>query len=194
MKRWALPLTALSLVAAGAAGTAYAETTSPSPSPTSPSPSSSSASPSPSASAAADPFVRDFDGQVRDITFPEANLDGSVTETGAEIMLKADVFFAYRKADLNAKGAAALDRAAQRLKDLGATKVRVAGYTDSKGSKSYNLRLATRRAEAVRSGLAARLPGLSYAVKGYGESRPVANSSTESGRALNRRVTITVTG
>ena len=96
--------------------------------------------------------------------------------------------------NLNAKAATALDRAAQRLKDLGATKVRVAGYTDSKGSKSYNKSLSQRRAEAVRAGLAARLPGLRYSVKGYGESHPVATNETGHGRALNRRVTITVTG
>ena len=183
MRRCALSVTALGVLLAGAAGTAQAETTTPSPSP-----SSGATTP------ATDPFVRDFDGEVRDLTFPEANTDGSVTEVGSQIMLKADVFFAYRKANLNARAAAALDRAAQRLADLGATKVRVDGYTDSKGSAAYNKGLSKRRAEAVRAALAARLPGLDYAVKGNGESRPVATNETGKGRALNRRVTITVTG
>lgn len=183
MRRCALSVTALGILLVGAAGTAQAETTTPSPSP-----SSGATTP------ATDPFVRDFDGEVRDLTFPEANTDGSVTEVGSQIMLKADVFFAYRKANLNARAAAALDRAAQRLADLGATKVRVDGYTDSKGSAAYNKGLSKRRAEAVRAALAARLPGLDYAVKGNGESRPVSTNETAKGRALNRRVTITVTG
>lgn len=181
MRRCALSMTALGILLVGAAGTAQAETTTPSPS-------------SGATTPATDPFVRDFDGEVRDLTFPEANTDGSVTEVGSQIMLKADVFFAYRKANLNARAAAALDRAAQRLADLGATKVRVDGYTDSKGSAAYNKGLSKRRAEAVRAALAARLPGLDYAVKGNGESRPVATNETGKGRALNRRVTITVTG
>lgn len=184
MRRCALSVTALGILLVGAAGTAQAETTTPSPSP----------SASGAATPAAEPFVRDFDGEAREITFPEADLDGSATEIGSQIMLRADVFFAYRKANLNARAAAALDRAAQRLADLGATKVRVDGYTDSKGSAAYNKGLSKRRAEAVRAALAARLPGLDYAVKGNGESRPVATNETGKGRALNRRVTITVTG
>ena len=99
-----------------------------------------------------------------------------------------------RDADrLEQRDAAALDRAAARLKELGATTVRVAGYTDSKGTAAYNRGLSLRRAEAVRAGLATRLPDLTQAVKGYGESRPVASNETAKGRALNRRVTIAVT-
>ncbi|MFN8118894.1 MAG: OmpA family protein [Micropruina glycogenica] len=134
-----------------------------------------------------------IEGEVRDLAFPTANLDGSVTEEGTVITLKADVFFAYNKATLNSKASAALDRAAARLKELGATTVRVAGYTDSKGTAAYNRGLSLRRAEAVRAGLATRLPDLTQAVKGYGESRPVASNETAKGRALNRRVTIAVT-
>jgi len=137
--------------------------------------------------------VLPFDARVLTIEFPQASVDGSVTEDGKVITLRADVFFAYNKATLNSKASAALDRAAARLKELGATTVRVAGYTDSKGAAAYNRGLSLRRAEAVRAGLATRLPDLTQAVKGYGESRPVASNETAKGRALNRRVTIAVT-
>ena len=137
--------------------------------------------------------VLPFDARVLTIEFPPASVDGSVTEDGKVITLRADVFFAYNKATLNSKASAALDRAAARLKELGATTVRVAGYTDSKGTAAYNRGLSLRRAEAVRAGLASRLPNLTQAVKGYGESRPVASNETAKGRALNRRVTIAVT-
>ena len=150
-------------------------------------------SPDPSSPVVAEARVLPIEGEVRDLTFPTANLDGSVTEEGTVITLKADVFFAYNKATLNSKASAALDRAAARLKELGATTVRVAGYTDSKGAAAYNRGLSLRRAEAVRAGLATRLPDLTQAVKGYGESRPVASNETAKGRALNRRVTIAVT-
>ena len=137
--------------------------------------------------------VLPFGARVLTIEFPQASVDGSVTEDGKVITLRADVFFAYNKATLNSKASAALDRAAARLKELGATTVRVAGYTDSKGAAAYNRGLSLRRAEAVRAGLATRLPDLTQAVKGYGESRPVASNETAKGRALNRRVTIAVT-
>lgn len=110
------------------------------------------------------------------------------------ITLKADVFFAWNKADLNAKAAHALDRAAASLTEQQARTGRVTGFTDNKGTASYNQGLSLRRAEAVRAALVKRVPGLAVEVKGDGESRPVATNQTARGRALNRRVTITVTG
>ncbi len=163
---------------------ATAETSSPTP----------PASPIPSPSASGDPFVVPFDGEARALIFPEATFDGSVTESGTVITLKADVFFAYNKAELHAKAAEALDRAAASLTEQQARTVRVAGFTDKKGTASYNQGLSLRRAEAVRAALVKRVPGLAVEVKGYGESRPVATNETARGRALNRRVTITVTG
>ncbi|MFT3861375.1 OmpA family protein [Micropruina sp.] len=184
MKRWVLLLTALGVLVAGGAADAQAESTTPSPSP----------SALGSSTSAADPAVRDFDGEVREVIFPEADADGSVTETGTQIMLKADVFFDYRKATLNAAAGAALDRAVQRLNELGATKVRIVGYTDDVGSKASNRSLSKRRAQAVQAALVALLPELGSTVEGKGESHPVATNETAKGRALNRRVTITVTG
>ena len=132
-------------------------------------------SPDPSTSpVVAEARVLPIEGEVRDLTFPTANLDGSVTEEGTMITLKADVFFAYNKATLNAKAKAALDRAAARVTELQATTVRVSGYTDSKGTAAYNKALSQRRAKAVLAGLEQRLDGLTGVIKAYGESRPVA--------------------
>lgn len=135
-----------------------------------------------------------FDAKVLTIEFPQASVDGSVTEDGKVITLRADVFFAYNKATLNAKAKAALGRAAARVTELQATTVRVSGYTDSKGTAAYNRALSQRRAKAVLAGLEQRLDGLTGVIKAYGESRPVSTNKTAKGRALNRRVTITVIG
>ena len=66
----------------------------------------------------------------------------------------------------------------------------VEGHTDSVGTDAYNQRLSERRANAVRRVLVDELgvEGNRVNAVGYGESRPVADNSTEEGRAINRRV------
>jgi OOP family OmpA-OmpF porin len=65
----------------------------------------------------------------------------------------------------------------------------IAGYTDSRGSDSYNLKLSQRRAEAVYNKLIedgideARLTHA-----GYGEANPVASNETAKGQRTNRRI------
>ena len=66
-------------------------------------------------------------------------------------------------------------------------------YTSGQGSKSYNKGLSERRARAVRNYLRANgVPGSSIVTRAHGESGPVANNWTDSGRGHNRRATITV--
>ncbi|WP_457564335.1 OmpA family protein [Caminibacter sp.] len=70
-------------------------------------------------------------------------------------------------------------------------KVEVAGYTDNMGSAKYNLWLSKKRAEAVAKLLVKF--GVSpkrLIVKGYGEKYPLVPNTTETNRALNRRVEI----
>lgn len=67
------------------------------------------------------------------------------------------------------------------------------GHTDSIGNDGYNVDLSARRAQAVADALADRGVGASLAVKGYGESQPVAANTIKgkdnpAGRQLNRRV------
>ncbi len=68
-------------------------------------------------------------------------------------------------------------------------KAEIAGYTDNRGSKEYNLALSKRRAKAVykqliKDGVAANR--LTYV--GYGEADPVASNNTPEGRRENRRI------
>lgn len=70
----------------------------------------------------------------------------------------------------------------------------VAGHTDAMGSDTYNQSLSQRRASNVRAYLVQQgvEPG-SMTAQGYGESQPVADNSTEAGRAENRRVELRIT-
>lgn len=71
--------------------------------------------------------------------------------------------------------------------------IRIEGHTDSSGSDSFNLNLSQKRADAVKVLLvdygidAARIEAV-----GMGESMPVADNNTESGKAKNRRVDIII--
>ncbi|MGU3522288.1 OmpA family protein [Enterobacteriaceae bacterium C23F] len=70
----------------------------------------------------------------------------------------------------------------------------VAGHTDNTGNPGLNQTLSQKRAEAVRNWMrdTGDVPESCFAVQGYGESRPVATNDTPEGRALNRRVEISL--
>lgn len=68
----------------------------------------------------------------------------------------------------------------------------IGGYTDSSGDALANLALSQRRAIAVRRELIARgVAGAALKSIGFGDANPVADNTTENGRAKNRRTTIT---
>ena len=80
------------------------------------------------------------------------------------------------------------------MKAYPAVKVKIGGYTDNVGDPAANLRLSQQRANAVRQaivhdGVAPNRIG----AEGYGEQHPVADNSTEEGRAQNRRIALRVT-
>ena len=90
-----------------------------------------------------------------------------------------------------------LKRLAQFLAMPGAedAKIRLEGYSDSKGSETTNLRLSQQRAQAVRQILLENGAHIAqFEVEGRGTENPVASNRTESGRAQNRRVEMEVSG
>jgi OOP family OmpA-OmpF porin len=72
--------------------------------------------------------------------------------------------------------------------------IRIGGYTDNSGDVQHNLTLSQDRADGVEAKLVALgiSPDRLEAI-GYGEQFPVADNSTEEGRAKNRRVSMRVT-
>lgn len=72
--------------------------------------------------------------------------------------------------------------------------VRVEGHTDSYGTDKMNLKLSEDRAEAVRLYLVANISTGAPTITsfGYGETRPLANNETKSGRTTNRRIDIVI--
>lgn len=103
------------------------------------------------------------------------------------------VNFEFDSAQLTAESRPVLDEVAADLKKYPRLKVELQGHTDSKGSDAYNLKLSDRRAQSVRDYLIAKGVGEQQLVaKGYGETEPVAENTTDAGRAQNRRVVMLV--
>ena len=86
-----------------------------------------------------------------------------------------------------------LDSVALVLEEFDKTIIVVAGYTDSVGSTSYNQLLSESRAQSVANYLQNKgIKAVRFEVIGFGESSPIADNNTEQGRALNRRVELTL--
>lgn len=119
-----------------------------------------------------------------------ADLAAKKTERGMVITL-GDVLFGTDQARLNPDGMRTAQKLADVLQKNPQRTVLVEGFTDSVGSASHNQQLSERRATAVRSAL--QELGVSrerVAVRGYGETYPVAANDTAQNRQLNRRVEI----
>ncbi len=73
------------------------------------------------------------------------------------------------------------------------TRLRVSGHTDSTGQPQYNQTLSENRANSVADYLAANgVDRARLSVEGFGLTRPVADNSSEAGRAANRRVELSI--
>ena len=119
----------------------------------------------------------------------------SVTRVGDNITLNmpGNVTFATDSADLNAGFYDVLNSVGLVLNEFEKTVIEIAGHTDSTGPDSYNQSLSERRANSVAAYLRSRNVNSQRLITlGMGESRPIADNSTESGRAANRRVEITL--
>ncbi|HEU0221903.1 MAG TPA: OmpA family protein, partial [Paracoccaceae bacterium] len=84
---------------------------------------------------------------------------------------------------------AMLDRLAEIIRACAPARFEIGGHTDTSGPADGNLALSQARADSVVDALLARGVDLDrMAAKGYGEAEPIADNSTEAGRALNRRI------
>ena len=79
------------------------------------------------------------------------------------------------------------------LKDNASFKLQIDGHTDFVGKDEYNQTLSEQRAASVRAYLISQgIAESRISSAGYGESRPVADNNTTAGKALNRRVEMTL--
>lgn len=95
-------------------------------------------------------------------------------------------------------GVATLDDRAKQIIDeefvpiakaFGNSRIRIEGNTDNTGSRATNVALSKRRAQSVANYLASEyaMDPNRFIIIGNGPDNPIANNSSDSGRALNRR-------
>lgn len=116
------------------------------------------------------------------------------TEQGLVTKLKSDILFETGKASLKGNAANNLSQMAAIMKKYPENILTIKGYTDSTGPDSLNQSLSESRAETVRRQLVQNgIPSTVVTTVGMGESNPVAENETATGRQKNRRVEIEVT-
>ncbi|MCQ4294772.1 OmpA family protein [Pseudomonas stutzeri] len=118
------------------------------------------------------------------------SLAASETDRGM-VMTLGDLLFHAGSADLNSSANRTLLKLVHFLQLNPQRKVRIEGYSDSRGDPQANLALSQARAQTV----AELLVNLGIAVeridvRGYGERFPLAENASARGRAQNRRVEI----
>ena len=108
-----------------------------------------------------------------------------------KLNVPSDVSFDTGRADIKPNMRAILDQFASGLANQPNTDVRIIGHTDSTGSDEMNNRLSLERAQATRNYLVSRgVQPAQVQVAGRGEHEPVADNTSDAGRARNRRVEI----
>ena len=97
--------------------------------------------------------------------------------------------FVVGKSDLAPAGTAALDKVAALLAANPTLKAEVRGFTDDQGDSVKNEQLSLARAQAVVTALTGKgIAAGRLEARGLGEANPIADNTTEAGRAKNRRV------
>lgn len=99
------------------------------------------------------------------------------------------VKFAPASAVITDESATVLAELARILEACDGMRFEVSSHTDDVGDTQVNLALSQQRADAVVAALVAGgIDGARLVSKGYGESRPVADTTTDAGRAANQRI------
>ncbi|MCW3102084.1 MAG: outer membrane protein/peptidoglycan-associated protein [Bacteroidetes bacterium] len=107
-----------------------------------------------------------------------------------------DIYYKTNSATLDPRSSIVIEEFVKFLKANPTIKIEIHGHTDNVGKPEANLALSTDRAFTVRDILVEN--GIDEKrllnFKGFGSSKPIADNSTEAGRAKNRRTEFVIVG
>ena len=120
---------------------------------------------------------------------------GTVVTQTADNQLKLsipnDISFATGRHDIQPRLMPILDQFAQGLNQQASMEVKIVGHTDNTGSDAINNPLSVNRAQSARDYLVGRgVNANRISIDGRGSREPIADNSSEAGRARNRRIEI----
>lgn len=141
------------------------------------------------------PQDSDGDGVYDDVDrCPDTAAGAHVDEYGCQLVLTLLLQFDVNKAVIRPEHVKDMAAAAEFINTYPGKKILIAGHTDSDGSADYNQALSQRRAHAVKTYLIENygIDGTILTAKGFGESRPIADNSSATGKQQNRRVEISL--
>jgi outer membrane protein OmpA-like peptidoglycan-associated protein len=145
---------------------------------------------------------RDHDGVLdRDDACPEVpglvEANGCMPEKAAKMFSGTfeGINFASGKAIIMRNSYTNLNRAAAVLNEFPSIRLIIEGHTDNIGQPYKNQALSEDRAQAVKDYFVSKgIDAMRIETAGYGDTRPVANNRTATGRAENRRIEIKIKG
>jgi len=134
--------------------------------------------------------------QIRERLKAQLNQVLQTTESARGLIVNmSDVLFDFNKYTLKSEAREKLAKVSGILLAYPNLKLQVEGYTDNIGSDEYNQKLSEQRADGVRDYLISQsVSDSAITASGYGKSDPIADNSTNAGRAQNRRVQLVVSG
>ena len=121
--------------------------------------------------------------------------NAEVIREGEGIIVKFDsgILFDFNSTVLKEAAKDNIKTLANSLNQYPGTDVRVIGHTDNIGSESVNMTFSEKRAAAVKAyAVAQGVPSSRLITIGKGYGEPIADNTTEVGRAANRRVEIVI--
>jgi len=107
-----------------------------------------------------------------------------------------NIYFDFDKWSFKSESYNELNKLERMMQQNPNIRVEISGHTDNIGTKTYNMYLSRKRAEAVKDFLTGKgIDARRIKATGYGETRPLASNDDEKeGRELNRRVEFLVIG
>ncbi len=108
---------------------------------------------------------------------------------GNKIIVWGKIFYDTNKATIKPVSFPTLDEVVDvMVKHPDITMVEVQGHTDARASDAYNLKLSQARAAAAMQYLISKgIAATRLTAVGYGESKPIADNTTQEGMSQNRR-------
>jgi len=104
------------------------------------------------------------------------------------LLVRARIHFDFGKANIKREYIPLLNEVVSTLKENPKISIRIEGYTDNIGGKTYNEKLALRRAMAVKDYLVKQgIDAQRIEIVGFGKEKYIAENTTSIGRLTNRR-------